>query len=357
MNRHSPLYANLLEPEAILRLFTAFPPLSFDCRISPSGLPVFRADFDLLTTLDRKARKYLARLPLFSRWSGVFRFPACFCGTTLTEYAPLPAILSPRVILDEFMDEYAAGASLLILKDLPLDSPLLPLQDQNLSRALADEAKRRGFLEVQGQALAYVPLDFSSVDEYLARLSPRRRKDLRRKWKKRDDISVSLLPFGDPLFSDPAFLEQAYAMYLNVYRQSEIHFDLLSRDFFTALLQNDAMDGVVFLYRHKEILAGYNICLVRNDMLIDKYIGFTYPLARERNLYFISWMMNLEYALEKNLSHYIAGWTDPEVKAALGARFTFTRHLVRMKNPLLRRMLSPLRPLFEADGRAVGTLS
>jgi hypothetical protein len=353
MNSPFPLYANLLEPAEILRLFTAFPPLSFDCRISPSGLPVFFTDFDLLTTLDRKPRKALSRLPLFPRWSGVFRFPACFCGTTLTEYAPLPAAIPARVMLDELMNEYAAGVSLLILKDLPLDSPLLPQQDQSLSQSLADEAKGRGFIEVQGQALAYVPVDFSSVDEYLARLSPGRRKDLRRKAKKRDDISVSRLPFGSPLFSDPAFLEQAYMMYLNVFRQSEIHFDLLSRDFFAAMLQNGAVDGMVFLYRHKDVLAGYNVCLVRDNMLIDKYVGFTYPLARELNLYFVSWMMNLEYTLEKRLSHYVAGWTDPEVKAALGARFTFTRHLVHLKNPLLRRVLSPLRHLFEADGKVV----
>ena len=35
------------------------------------------------------------------------------------------------------------------------------------------------------------------------------------------------------------------------------------------------------------------------------------------NLYFVSWMVNLEYALERGLRHYIAGWTDPGVKALL----------------------------------------
>jgi hypothetical protein len=349
------LYRNLLEPPEIISLFTEFPPLSFDCRLGPFGQPVFFTDFDLLTTLADGPRKALARLPQFARWSGIFRLAACFCGTTLTEYAPLPTAPPASVLLDELIRTCAAGSSLLILKDLPLDSPLLPQKDGDFSRALADEAQRRGFLEVLGQALAYVPVDFSSTDEYLARLSASRRKNLRRKLKKRDSVALSRRPLGDPLFRDPAFLDQAYAMYLAVFRQSGVHFDLLSRDFFAALLQSENIDGVVFLYRHGDVLAGYNICLVHKGMLVDKYVGFTYPLARELNLYFLSWFANLEYALEKGLSTYIAGWTDPEVKAALGARFTFTRHLVRVGNPLLRRILSPLRRLFEADAGLVGT--
>jgi hypothetical protein len=64
--------------------------------------------------------------------------------------------------------------------------------------------------------------------------------------------------------------------------------------------------------------------------------------------------VNLEIALRHGCSTYVAGWTDPEVKAALGAQFTFTRHLVRVKNPVLRGVLRPLRRFFESDGRALG---
>lgn len=95
---------------------------------------------------------------------------------------------------------------------------------------------------------------------------------------------------------------------------------------------------MVFCYRHDGELVGYNICLEHGGMLIDKYIGLRYPQARELDLYFVSWFVNLEHALERGLRFYVAGWTDPEVKAGLGARFTFTRHLVWV-NPILRRIL------------------
>ena len=60
-------------------------------------------------------------------------------------------------------------------------------------------------------------------------------------------------------------------------------------------------------------------------------------------------MENLSFAASRQLSHYVAGWTDPEIKAYLGAKFTFTQHAVYVRNPLLRRILSKFSKLFEHD--------
>lgn len=162
------------------------------------------------------------------------------------------------------------------------------------------------------------------------------------------------MPLGDARFGSLDVLEELYGLYLGVYGQSEIHFDLLTRDFFAGLLQSREIGGVVFCYRHDGELVGYNICLEHGGMLIDKYIGLRYPQARELDLYFVSWFVNLEHALGRGLRFYVAGWTDPEVKASLGARFTFTRHLVWVRNPILRRILYMFRHWFESDAKAVG---
>ncbi|MCL2790925.1 MAG: GNAT family N-acetyltransferase [Desulfobulbus sp.] len=344
---------NLLEPPAFAGLFVRYPPQDFACRIDSLGVPVFSTSFDLLTTLEPRVRRCLIRIPLFSAWSKLLRLRTCCAGTTLTEYAPLPQNLSPTAVIDNLLAEHAGSHTLTALKDLPDCSPLLPEEDNGFADALAALAADRGFIQVEGQALAYVPIDFADSGEYLGRLSPVRRKDVRRKLKKRFVLEVERVRLGDARFADPIFLDELYAMYLAVFTQSETQFDLLSREFFAALLQHREIEGVVFLYRHGERLAGYNICLIQNNMLIDKYVGFTYPLAREMNLYCISWVENLEFALEHGLHTYIAGWTDPLVKASLGASFTFTRHLVWVHNPLLRRILRPLRRFFESDGQMV----
>jgi predicted N-acyltransferase len=146
-----------------------------------------------------------------------------------------------------------------------------------------------------------------------------------------------------------AFTDELYAQYLEVYAQSAIHFDRLSADFFRGVLNDPALDGRLFLYYRGDTLIGHNLCFIHNGTLVDKTIGFRYPLARESNLYFISWMQNLDFARREGLSHYIAGWTDPAVKAALGASFTPTRHAVHARSPLLGAILRRIAGRFEPD--------
>jgi hypothetical protein len=344
---------NQLEPDALVRLFLSFPPQGFsvgkEARELGNATPAFSMDFDLTTTMEPALQRRIARLPLYRYWGRWLRLNTCFVGTTVSEYALLPGALSADELAAKFCRNLTKKRPLLVIKDLPLDSPLLPKEDNFFSRELADALQARGFILVEGQALAWVPVDYDSLDDYLARLSAGRRKDFRRKLKKRDEIVVETLACGDACFQNTATCDDFYRLYLNVYQQSEIHFDLLSREFFSALLQDPASKGVIFTYSRNHQLIGYNLCFVTNDALVDKYIGFEYPAARECNLYFLSWFNNLDYALQQGLKHYIAGWTDPEIKSYLGAQFTFTQHAVYVRNPVLRFILRRLKKWFESD--------
>jgi Uncharacterized protein conserved in bacteria len=344
---------NLLEPAAFVALFRDHPPAGFTCASASSGLPLFCTDFDLLTTLDSVVRARLEKIPLASALAKRLTFATCFTGTTITEYTPLPGDIAPVDLVDDLLYQQGGKQSLTIIKDLPNASPLLSEDDNAHAEEVARVAQKRGFIAVEGQALAYLPLDFGNLEGYFARLSAGRRKDLRRKMKTRSSIEVDVMSLGDSRFKDAAFLQELYTLYLEVYEQSQIHFDLLSPSFFATLLGSENIRGIVVCYRHRDVLAGYNICLIHNDLFIDKYIGFCYPLARKLNLYFVSWLVNLEIALQHGCSAYVAGWTDVKVKAALGMQFTFTRHLVWVRNPILRRILSPLHHFFESDGRAL----
>jgi hypothetical protein len=128
------------------------------------------------------------------------------------------------------------------------------------------------------------------------------------------------------------------------------------------VLQDASSGGIAFEYRRDGQLTAFNLCFRTGGKLIDKYVGFRYPDARALNLYFISWFHNLAYALEHGMTHYVAGWTDPEIKAYLGAKFTLTRHAVHIRNPLLRTMLRRFARWFESDrewheGHADGSAS
>ena len=343
---------NQLEPEGLLAQFAAHPPEGF-ALLRDWPAPAFTAPFDLLTTADDALKARLLSLPGGAWLSRRLCLSTDFVGTTVSEYAVLPMGHSPAQ--QAMALRVCAGQRMLtIVKDLPQDSPLLPEADNAHAKALAQALADAGFILVEGQALAYVPIDFSSIDEYLSRLSKSRRQNLRRKLRSRAQMHVARIPTGQAFASD-AQVDAYYALFEAVYAQSEIHFDKLTRGFFAALLRDAGNGGIVFEYRALRedggpgALLGWNLCFEHGGKLIDKYIGLSYPAAREANLYFVSWMVNLEYAIERGLTHYVAGWTDPEVKAQLGARFTFTQHAVFIRNPLLRALGRRFAGHFESD--------
>jgi hypothetical protein len=342
-------YIAQLEPEIMLSQFLVHPPVGFDAECAPSGMPCFVAPFDLLTTADAALRQRVTRLPGFRRWGGLLRWRTRFAGCTVTEFAPLPADVPARQLADELLDLYRRDCALLVFKDLAPNSPLLDAAAIDHVEAFAQQCKAGGCVLLEGMPLAWVPIDFESIDVYLARLSHSRRKNIRRKLRSREALKIDCVQTGAAMFDDDAVLAEFYALYCNVYTQSEIHFDLLGAAFFSALLRDSASNGLVFTYRHAGELIGWNLCYEYAGKLIDKYIGLAYPQAREQNLYVVSWMENLEYARRKGLSHYVAGWTDADVKRQLGAQFSTTRHAVYVRNPLLRFIFRRLSHLFESD--------
>ena len=343
-------FRNQLEPTGLLRQFADHPPEGF-ALLQDWPVPAFTAPFDLLTTADDALKARLLSLP-FGKWfSRKLRLQTDFVGTTVSEYAVLPRGRDAATQAGA-LRRHAGRTMLTIVKDLPQDSPLLTDEDNAHARTLADALADAGFILVEGQALAYVPIDFASPQEYLAGLSKNRRSSLKRKLKSRAQLAIKRIPTG-PAFAHDAMVDAYYALFEAVYDQSEIHFDKLTRGFFAGLLRDEDNGGIVFEYRDaaSDALLGWNLCFEHEGRLIDKYIGLSYPAAREANLYFVSWMVNLEYALERGLTNYVAGWTDPEVKAQLGASFTLTRHAVFIRNPLLRALGRRFAGHFESDSQ------
>jgi predicted N-acyltransferase len=364
-------FDNALEPPRLVELFASHPPEGFE-RLDDGegGAPAFAATLDLLTSVDRPVRQRLRAAPGHALWSRWLRWRTSFVGTTVSEYALLPPAADARALARRWRERFGPRHRLLIVKDLPQRSPLLESGENARAEALAEACREAGYLLLEGQALAFVPIDFADIDAYLARLSSARRKDLRRKLRSRQGLDIRRRETGPDAFASEAEVDAYYALYLSVHAQSELHFDRLSRSFLAGALRTPG--GVVFEYRTREpepgpsagatatgvataggCLIGWNLCYEARGMLVDKYIGLAYPASREHDLYFVSWFVNLEHALARGLSHYVAGWTDPEVKAQLGARFTFTRHAVYVRNPLLRALLRRCLHWFEGDRQAL----
>lgn len=342
-------YINQLEKNELIDSFLTYPPQDFSAWLSDDDVPVFSAKFDLLTTANDDFKYKIQKFPFYKKWKHWLQPRTCFVGTTVSEYTLLTDKVDANQLAKHLKTTYAKQYPFMIVKDLPLASPLLSEYDNHYSEQLIEALKEQGYIEVEGQALAWVPINFTDIDDYMSRLSYQRRKNFRRKLKARQHLTIDILHCGDDCFFDEQVLKQYYQLYLNVFAQSEIHFDQLTAAFFKAMLQDNSANSLIVTYSHNGQLIGYNICFIENGALVDKYIGFDYPAARKFNLYYISWFYNLEYALQHGLKRYIAGWTDPKVKKELGAKFTFTKQLVYIRNPLFRAILKRLSSHFEGD--------
>jgi hypothetical protein len=341
-------YCNLLEPPELVRTFQEHPPEGFRALELCSGIPAFSASFDLLTTVDSSVRRVIDALPFAETWRRLLHARTCFIGTTVSEYALFPQDAWAEDVAQCIVASVGTDYPFVIIKDLPGHSVLVGEEAYAWSQRLAEACRVLGFVALEGQSLAYVPIDFAAVEEFLAQRSHARRKNLRRKLRSASGLRIEEVPAGSAAFT-AGMMARLYELYLNVYHQSEIHFDLLTENFFRALFLDAGSGGIVFLHYDGDELIGFNLCFRTETMLIDKYIGFAYPQAHRHNLYTVSWFHNLEYALAHRLRYYVAGWTDPDVKRELGAEFTFTRHLVYVRNPFLRALLGRTKRLFESD--------
>jgi hypothetical protein len=346
-----PNFHNLIEPLELIRAFQEHPPEGFRAFELCNGVPAFSASFDLLTTVDPSVRRVIDSLPFAKIWRRMLRARTCFIGTTVSEYAVFPEQAVAEDMAACIIASVAHGYPFIIVKDLPGDSVLIGEEAYAWSQRFAGACRALGFVTLEGQALAYVPIDFASTEEFLARRSHGRRKNLRRKLRSASRLRIDELPTGDPM--NP-LMPRLYELYLNVYLQSEIQFDLLAEPFFRALFLDPGTGGTVFLYYDENELIGFNLCFRNELMLIDKYVGFAYPQAQNHNLYAVSWFHNLQYALTHGLQYYVAGWTDPDIKRELGAQFTFTKHLVYVRNRVLRAILARSKRLFESDHKRHG---
>ncbi len=341
-------FVGQLEPEALVEQFIAHPPTGFTPQPVIGGIPAFDTHFNILTTVEPEMRRRMDRWPGYGRWQHWLRLRTCFIGCTVTEYVWFPPAADPAAFAEQLLATQSRRCPLLIIKDIAHASPLLDAADNSWLDTFVARCEKAGCVMVKGQALAWVQIDFASTDEYLSRLSRSRRRNIRRKLRSRAQLHIEQVPTGSA-FADEDTIDAFHALYCNVYAQSELHFDFLDRNFFAAVLRDSQSGGIVFIYRNDERMIGWNLCFEHGDALVDKFLGLVYPDARDHDLYAVSWMENLEYARSRGLRRYIAGWTDPEVKAQLGAQFTFTRHAVYPRNRLLRFALRRLARYFEHD--------
>ncbi len=211
----------------------------------------------------------------------------------------------------------ANRCALLGLKDLA------PEEASALSTALAGEH----YLPTSGQPVAWLAIEFGTVDEYLGQLSRATRRSLRRKLKSSGTVRVERRTSIDDVAA------RVFALYGATLDRAANRFEELTPAYFTGLLETMAGRAHCTLYYVGDALLAANVLIEDGDTLLDKYWCMA-DAGRAHDLYYLSWIANIGYCLDRGLSRYQAGQASPDLKRSLGCRFDATTTYVRHRNPL-----------------------
>ncbi|HRD75677.1 MAG TPA: GNAT family N-acetyltransferase [Hyphomicrobiaceae bacterium] len=197
--------------------------------------------------------------------------------------------------------------------------------------------KREGFTRIASLPVAVLELPFADEGAYLASLSSATRKDIRRKLKSSGDLRIETR-------SSIAGLEAEIAsLYEETRRQSGVdygEFEGLAPSYFPAVSVHLGERAQWMLYWLGDRLIAFNLLLVGDERVIDKFIGMRYPEAREHNLYAVSWMANVRFCLARGIRRLQTGQTAYSSKVRFGSALepmlVFARHRIGVVNALFK---------------------
>jgi hypothetical protein len=321
--------ANAIEPAWYVDIFHHHPPDGFESG-ERDGLTYFVGGFDLSSRLGASSvLAWLAKLILPSP-------RLLFIGQSTCEFCPVPKDRSDADILATvfgLLEETRAAAALVL--NLPSGAPFLREDDNARSKGLLLLLERNGFEILGGEALWYVPIDFSSTDGFLKSLPSRHRHRIRRNLKSSHEVEVKLVTGKADAISAEDF-DALYLLSENVVGASKEQFVHISREWHREFFARWDESCRLFLFYVGDKLAGFTLGIVSKGLFIYKTTGLDYSISRKYKLYFVAWFCMLDYCVRCKLRYFISGQSNDAIKSYLGAISTPTIHAVYFRNPVLR---------------------
>jgi len=298
-------------------------------------LPLFETRFDLSAFVGgwiKKLVKAAGRLV-----PSLFRPRVLSVGLVVGEWSEIG--IDPHI--DAGTLDAACNMAFAVLQTLAaeLKSDIVAFYNFNHHGKLPGDVFKK-FNRVKYRACARLPIHFNSLEEFLAGLSSATRKDIRRKMRTSHEVSVIRSCTVSP------FLERIYKLYLETVTRGPIALGMHPRLFFEKICER--VPGAEFtLYFVQEELAAFNLLVVKQEAMVDKYFCMDYELGRKYNLYVLSWLENVRTCVERKIPLYYAGQGTEEIKAHLGATFIPSFLLFKHRLAVFDRLLAGLPAVIE----------
>jgi len=213
-------------------------------------------------------------------------------------------------------------------------------RDSQLAKLLV----KRRFARMESFPNTLLEICSDSLDEYIKKLGKNTRKDLRRKLRESSSIAQLKTEIRDDIKNVE---KDIYRLYLNNLANSNVSFETLTPEFFRRI--SDNMHGVTkfFLTWDQNRLVAFDLCLVKGDTCIDKFVGFDKEVAFDYHLYYVTFCNNIEWCMKNGVRHYQLGITDYDPKVRLGAKLISLCAYIKFRNPALNLMAGFITKLLE----------
>jgi len=290
-------------------------------------LPLFETRFDLSTFVEgwiKKSLKVAGRLI-----PSLFQPRVLSVGLLEGELSEIG--IDPQIDAGTLDAAFKMAFGALQTLAAELKSDIVALYNFNHYSKLPGEVFKK-FNQVQYRSSARLPINFNSMEEYLSRLSRVARKDLRRKMRVAPAVRVIRSRTISP------FLDRIYKLYLETVGRSPMAFGAHNRLFFEKICEKNP-DAEYTLYFVQDELAAFNLLVVKQQGMVDKYFCMDYGLGRKYNLYVLSWLENVRTYVERRIPLYQAGQGAEKTKAHLGAMLIPSFILFKHRQPLIDRFL------------------
>jgi len=297
-------------------------------------LPLFEARFDLSAFVGgwiKKSLKLAGRLI-----PSVFRPRVLGVGLVEGEWSEIG--IDPQI--DENTLDAANNMALSAVQTLAVElkSDMVALYNFNQYGKLPGEVFRQ-FNRVQYRSCARLPINFTSMEEYLGRLSSAARKDLRRKMRVAPEVRVVRSRTISP------FLDRIYKLYLETVKRSPTALGVHNRFFFEKICEK-IPDAEYTLYFVQEELVAFNLLVVKQEAMVDIYFCMDRERGRKYNLYVLSWLENVRTCVERKIPLYYAGQGAEKTKAHLGATFIPSFILFKHRRQVFDRLITGQQAVF-----------
>ena len=154
------------------------------------------------------------------------------------------------------------GVTLVALKEFPARY-----------RACLQCFQDNGYTRMPSFPMTRLNIDYDDFEAYMVKaLSRRTRRDFRLKFKAADGGP----PITQTIVGDiTPFIDEVFPLYLQVYRRSAYHFELLSKDYLCRLGRLMPDKVRFFLWRREGRIVAFTVCMMQDEFYAE-YIGLDY---------------------------------------------------------------------------------